>query len=452
MGQQIHQCCTQALPNNNDDDELSDDESVVFVNYAKQRVLKSHKSRETATSRSRSPSPSPPPLHPTEAQSIEQLPLGLPRKRSNSACSSKVNAHCCSHGQSKARRASHSRPHRRSKSKPRLHSLEQALDATQMELKHQKEAIQLLKEQNEFLKKQNEEFIQRFGAHFQSAPCSLHAKHVQSTTHAHTHSDDANVSPASRSRSRSSCAISPICTNLSALSESGDDEFKVNLGYASPWSPVTPSSPLQPLSNKETSIILNYCDAKRSFPDTQVGSFVFGQSGDPPMFVDEASGNAHRSRSELQQTMIIHADIARKALSNYDSNDSDVECECNGRVDGCKPVKRLIVALKWYANCDGNYGKLVARIRASTYDKYIVSDYEHVLNEHLFRDESGGLYSEYQSIQNEIHLQMPACDISTCDGYVRCIEKNLAESNEHEFCMDFMDLVHCYLVHLHHVR
>ena len=44
--------------------------------------------------------------------------------------------------------------------------MEEELDETEIELEQQKHAVRLLKQQNEYLRKQNEEFISRYGAYF----------------------------------------------------------------------------------------------------------------------------------------------------------------------------------------------------------------------------------------------------------------------------------------------
>ena len=124
-------------------------------------------------------------------------------------------------------------------------------------------------------------------------------------------------------------------------------------------------------------------------------------------------------------------------------------------VGDCKAIKRLIIALKWYANCKGNYEALISKVLETTYDKFILDDYQHILNHHLIQEYSINSSKEYQLIQNEISKQVEPCDINNCSGFKRYSEvsqKNLSKSADQEFCMDFMDLIHCYLMHLDHLH
>ena len=132
----------------------------------------------------------------------------------------------------------------------------------------------------------------------------------------------------------------------------------------------------------------------------------------------------------------------------------NTELKCKS-VGSCKAIKRLIIALKWYENCAGNYDALIAKVKESTYDKYILDDYQHILNHHLIQEYHINSSKEYQLIQNEISKQVEPCDVNYCSGFKRFSEvskKNLSKSADHEFCMDFMDLIHCYLMHLDHLH
>ena len=130
----------------------------------------------------------------------------------------------------------------------------------------------------------------------------------------------------------------------------------------------------------------------------------------------------------------------------------DDKCESVG---SCKAIKRLIVMLRWYAQVNGDHEQIMQALIKSTYDKYIVDDYQHLLNYHLIHKYQINTTKEYQLIQNEIAKHIEPCDRHTCPGYKRYHElskKNLSKSDDYEFCQDFVDLIHCYLMHSKHLH
>lgn len=164
------------------------------------------------------------------------------------------------------------------------------------------------------------------------------------------------------------------------------------------------------------------------------------------MFSDTNSTRSHSHHSQQKSNDSHHS------YGYHDANNMEKGCLS---VESCKAIKRLIIALKWYATCNGNYQGLLHKIKESTYDKYIIDDYQHVLNHHLIQKDVTNSSQEFELIQIEINKHLEPCDISTCSGYLRYNEvskKNLSKSLNHELSMDFMDLIHCYLMHLDHLQ
>eukprot|EP01084_Bolivina_argentea_P004545 8645_1 len=118
----------------------------------------------------------------------------------------------------------------------------------------------------------------------------------------------------------------------------------------------------------------------------------------------------------------------------------------NGRcqVASCKAIKRIIKMLKWHsmaAAVDNNYEMLIQKVMSSQYDKYLLDDYQHIFNDHLF---------ELQSIRKELNKQIEPCDVSVCVAYQRydeLVTKDLSQCDDATFCLDLMQLIHCYIVH-----
>ena len=153
--------------------------------------------------------------------------------------------------------------------------------------------------------------------------------------------------------------------------------------------------------------------------------------------------------------------LSMRSVSYTNNNEYENDCY---NVSGCKAIKRIIRALRWYHiyidndnESEENRGELLLqRILNCGYDKHILDDYQHILNHHLIQcvnSSSNNINngkSEYELICDEINKQIEPCDIKTCIGYKRfqdIVKQDMTQCNDRQFVIDFMDLIHCYLMH-----
>ena len=139
------------------------------------------------------------------------------------------------------------------------------------------------------------------------------------------------------------------------------------------------------------------------------------------------------------------------------------ECEC---VATCEAIKRVVQALKWYADIGNNKQLLLQKVRQqfgdNPYDNTLLRDYQHIINCHLERQFEINMGLEYALIKNELNKQIGICDVNKCAGFKRYItkkkdrdkkKKHIASPHDTDtFLMDFLDLIHCFLVHLEELQ
>merc|ERR1712228_599173 len=125
------------------------------------------------------------------------------------------------------------------------------------------------------------------------------------------------------------------------------------------------------------------------------------------------------------------------------SNDGSF-CE----IESCESLKRIIISLKWYRDCDDEF-VFLSKMRESEYDQCLVRDYQHIVTQHIM------LRRQYKLIQAEISKQITPCHAHHCDAFKRYnhLKKiDLFNAENQKFCMEFMDLIHCYLMHLQNLQ
>eukprot|EP01083_Nonionella_stella_P278464 946949_1 len=196
MGTEVVSCCTQTLK---DDNTLSD-------GFQEEAKLLSDFDNEI-------PQPTPPPPPPI-LDHITDIPSGLPSKSTNSK-----------------RRKSALQKYKKNKlRRQRLQSisLEEELEATELELLLQKQAIKLLRKQNEYLREQNEKFLLQYGSHFAV------------TTYTNSNPSTTSIGKHSHSLSLTSTQSNTSQISYSNISNSNNNNNK----------PQSPLCPLTPLTNK----------------------------------------------------------------------------------------------------------------------------------------------------------------------------------------------------------
>ena len=214
MGNDAINCCQQAFKTADDLGELSDSSTndKLRLDAKKLSTLSEQQVHEYSTT----PDGDETTVISTTISSTAEIPVGLPRKRANSSTISShthtdtpmirpkrpSTARPRSDSKSKSRsKFTRERPSKRNRSnsrtrdrsrsdapssrkkksslkkykdkqrrnrskRRRAYSVEEELDETEIELEQQKHAVRLLKAQNEYLRKQNEEFIMKYGAFF----------------------------------------------------------------------------------------------------------------------------------------------------------------------------------------------------------------------------------------------------------------------------------------------
>eukprot|EP00484_Ammonia_sp_Unknown_P022804 CAMPEP_0197031914 /NCGR_PEP_ID=MMETSP1384-20130603/10742_1 /TAXON_ID=29189 /ORGANISM="Ammonia sp." /LENGTH=513 /DNA_ID=CAMNT_0042461495 /DNA_START=33 /DNA_END=1574 /DNA_ORIENTATION=- len=234
-------------------------------------------------------------------------------------------------------------------------------------------------------------------------------------------------------------------------------------------------SPISSLSGKHMNIILSYSNSSGAFalePSVSVtdlpGSDGFGdatrlRSCSVPHTMDELELN---EQDDDEEEFVVQRT----------KNANDVQpCDC---VANCGSIKRIITALKWYdgylrneeqdeeeedeeeENVQLFLERIMDEFGGNPYDNYLVKDYQHVLKYHLMHSFDISMGIEYALIQNELNKCVGSCDVRRCQGFKRYRAANpdggrsalrvepQCSGDADSFFLDFMDLIHCFLMHL----
>ena len=296
----------------------------------------------------------------------------------------------------------------------------------------------------------------------------IHESQIKNTTYLINDKQEKNINQMLRSRS------SPLAAYTTQLSfnkliqsqQENNDEFIAKYGAYFTNSTNTTQPTYPTISSQE--IPLEIEDSL--YDDMTQNSLI-----SPPKNIKGRIGS-HTSASYEPSAPILQPQktpiLQQKSGSfhhdhEYDNNDENCQ-----NVSSCKAIKRIIRALKWYQMSQKNEGKgmenkennnynnnnikdkrdkiLLNKIFGSGYDKYLLDDYQHILNHHLIQCMIDITDNEYELICTEINKQIEPCDIKRCIGYQRfqqIVKKDLSQCPQHVFCIDFMDLIHCYLMH-----
>ena len=131
---------------------------------------------------------------------------------------------------------------------------------------------------------------------------------------------------------------------------------------------------------------------------------------------------------------------------------------CKQDYTKCIAIERIIKMLQFYHNNHDNYGEIAKYLQ--DYKQYLMSDYHHILNDHLNEDQGSPSASNeqfkwiYDKLNSEDNNDTKHifCDIGKCKIYSRnnrerekvnieCDDKKLSSF------IDIMDTIHCYFMH-----
>eukprot|EP00483_Globobulimina_turgida_P008502 UN08519 len=140
--------------------------------------------------------------------------------------------------------------------------------------------------------------------------------------------------------------------------------------------------------------------------------------------------------------IIVHH--RRATFQNDNQFEIDEKCQ---NITSCKAIKRIIKALKWHSLSvnDKKHTILFDKMMENQYNKFLIDDYQHILSEHLF---------EFKFIRAEINKQIEPCNINKCVVFERFLAlstNDLSDCDNQTFCIDFMALIHCFLIHSKHL-
>eukprot|EP01083_Nonionella_stella_P229911 813225_1 len=220
------------------------------------------------------------------------------------------------------------------------------------------------------------------------------------------------------------------------------DEFVSQFGS---YFSITPSSECNPMS-VQSSCSTSY--TPYTLPKTSnCASTCTSSMGIQLLHIDvESSNSNHHIHDPNPKSPLSPArslSLHRKSSTHHNDHEFKlIHMHC--QVASCKAIKRIIKMLKWHSiavNVDDNHEELIQKAMASQYDRYLLDDYQHIVNDHLF---------QLESIRKEINKQIEPCNVSSCAAYQRFTElvtKDLSQCDDATFCLDFMELIHCYIVH-----
>ncbi len=141
----------------------------------------------------------------------------------------------------------------------------------------------------------------------------------------------------------------------------------------------------------------------------------------------------------------INTTHRRRATFQHD-NQFEIDEKCQN-IASCKATKRIINALKWHSLSftDKKHEILLDKIMENQYNKFLMDDYQHILSEHLF---------EFKFIRKELNKHIEPCNINKCVVFERFLAlstNDLSNCDTKTFCIDFMALIHCFLIHSKHL-
>ena len=169
--------------------------------------------------------------------------------------------------------------------------------------------------------------------------------------------------------------------------------------------------------------------------------------------------------SKIYTFYILKHSLQQKEDNKYVKIKHDLNCE----IMKCPSVKRIIDALKYYKSLYNNnnkndkiYNQLIIKYFQCK-NKYIISDYHHLLSIHLNQTKLIHLQN-LEIINDTIYKNKLQCNINQCKQYLRYHrdrEKiddinhiiNTENKNNDDICYkvrfysDLMDTIHCYFIH-----
>lgn len=175
-----------------------------------------------------------------------------------------------------------------------------------------------------------------------------------------------------------------------------------------------------------------------------------------PVIIMESTQSGH-SHLFKQQSMENNNNDKRK---NKRSSILPILMDSGHSVYVCDSVKRMVRALRWYSKYNNNPEQLYWKLVKTGYDKIILNDYQHILDQHLNNNNiDGDINVQYEDIRDLVYEQIEHCDVNKCDGMKRFLSTKNATNNVDmtelkdriSFYTHSMDLIHCYLLHLEHL-
>ena len=153
--------------------------------------------------------------------------------------------------------------------------------------------------------------------------------------------------------------------------------------------------------------------------------------------------------------MESNKDIQKDEINDDDDENEykyiDIDCDGND-ISNCLALKRIISMLQFYDNNHMNYNALNEYL--TKYKFHLISDYHHILNNHLNEDNISSIKSnqQFNQILNIIKDNNLQCNIQKCAIYTRNNrqrETTNIECNDNKLSIfiDIIDTIHCYFMH-----
>ena len=147
---------------------------------------------------------------------------------------------------------------------------------------------------------------------------------------------------------------------------------------------------------------------------------------------DNGSENGHQQPKQLKRRSFSDdGKIINGAHNVQATNDKDHDHDPNLwsiYADGactdlyhCIAIKRIICALKWYSNANGDADVLWKKIKDQQYGSNLINDYHHIMKYHVTSLEGDLqlLQKEKMAICELIYQSISKCDPHNCLGYKR---------------------------------